>query len=313
VQAELRLKEMEISPPEPEYHFGNDIRYRFKIEDGLSRSLVVGGRRTHANAYLVISREAEVGFPEVMVRVPASDLYDSKGVHDGYEVVWSINPNAASGNAIVSLEVTDSAGRRRPLFQAGPKLVRYKQTVSIGGSIDIDSTARSTPSSSSQPALFTVQVKLSCKGKPLKGATLLAQVYYSAGGQDFECLMGDCSLSFPVVADTATYQVSWRLPNADAPPGEYQVRFIRADEMREASNKKDIKRTRGLNFTAEDEPKELFQVALHRTGESVLDFKVPMEFVVTAALGLAWVYLSNKKHEILEDTIIVMQRHPERF
>lgn len=225
VKASLVMANVAEQPDTKDFFYGNDVAFRFRVKDAVSGKFVERGENALANVYLSLQHRFEnrpkpfVSAHEAAVQQSTTTTTTSpQGDAKEFVIRWAINPNAVRGPGFLTLAAQDADGNQVQLFKEDGKTpVRYD--VTIGGDINVTSSAHTTADFYHEATAFVVQFSLSCQDKSLKDAQLRCSVQYA----------GDAVAALLPVATNPNgeYSVSWVVPHSAAPSGQYAFRCFR--------------------------------------------------------------------------------------
>jgi len=282
VNADLELVDVQKSPSEQDFYYGNEIEYEFSVKDIISGSYVVPHAEIpSASVYLAVSHlDPKTGnqYTSAQVRPIVAD--------NVFKIGWEVSPNSIRGSSFLTLLAYDADNNQLPIYatdSTGERSVVSKP-ITIGGEITVNATTRSI-TTFVDVSPFAVDFTLSCNGKPLKNALLRATVFYF--GEQKTAWIGVLPVA---VIGVGRYSVSWTLSNEGALPGIYRVFFHRHSDD-------DPPLSQLNNPTEEQDPanlSELFQVAInHEVDFSGLPIRT--EFLVLLLLLLAYIGLAYRR------------------
>jgi len=231
VSGELYMVEVKEQPKTHDFYYGNDINYRFRVKDSVSGKYIEKGSDEQANIYLALQHKDEGRARLFTSAVQAA----SEVVVDGakqFAINWAINPNAVQGLGFLTLSAKDADGNHLPLYAEGTKKQTVNYDVNIGGNITVSSSPYSTFESTYEQTVFVVQFNLSCQEKSLKDAQLRCSVAY-----DEKTVV---SLLPAATNDAGVYSVSWTLPHAESPSGDYSLKCFRETDRKRALEAREL-------------------------------------------------------------------------
>lgn len=219
VEADLELSEINNAPKGGSLFYGNEISFTFQITDKLS------GKAVHSPAgsdsvFLTLSHVDAQGKTYVSARDVA------RPATEGFAVDWIVNPNAVKGKGKLQLVAEVIGDEQIVLKTANGKT--FSVDVDIGGDISHKAVIKQAWTPEASHGAAVVELTLSCQGKPLTGAQLVASVTNSAGKV----------MTIPVGRndEESKYSVSWALTEENATSGEYQVAVFREVDAQRASS-----------------------------------------------------------------------------
>jgi len=263
VLTDLQMIDVKEEPKSSDYFYGNQLTFKFSIKDSVSNRYLSSSNPSLSNVFLILRhQQSKKGF-YVSANQSANYFPSEHSQPQGFLIKWDINSNAASGSGVVAIVVEDPDGQTINVNR-GKEAATYN--VNIGGNIEVQSSVRSTPFDTTQTA-FVADFHLTCQGRELKGAQLVAFVSYG----------GNVLQQIPVATSESGYEVSWSVPHDQAPSGTYELSLYRTVDRQRLSQ--------------EATPLTTLQIA-HRSAPS--QAPVSTSFFVGAAL-LAAVYFSFLK------------------
>jgi len=132
------------------------------------------------------------------------------------------------------ISAKDADGNHLPLYKEGSKRQTVQFDVTVGGNITVESNTYSVSESTYKDTAFVVEFKLACQEKSLRDAQLRCSVVYKDETSPVVSLL-------PVATnDAGVYSVSWVIPHADAPSGDYTLKFYRETDRKRALEAKEL-------------------------------------------------------------------------
>lgn len=292
VSAELHLTNLRATVA-AELFYGNEVDFKFNIQDALTKKLVKAGKR--GNVFLLLQHK-----DEERSKAFTSSTQPAVQVGDGFSLTFTVDPNAIQGPGILALIAQGADENQIPLYKEGSKKEEIKYDVTVGGKIDVEPQTFTQASTTSKLASlfhetsFVVAFSLSCQGKTLRDAILKCNVSTKSSFGRLEPLF-----SVPVATNSqGVYSTSWILPQLQ-PSTDYLLQCYREiDRLRAIETKeyKEKKKRRELGEdqagTVEEEPLVLnpfFEITVnHKANDS---FKLPIrtEVLITSLLAAAFV------------------------
>jgi hypothetical protein len=286
VNAELHMVEVEGQPQASDFFYGNEISFKFKLRDSVSKKTVVATERS--NVFLSLKHQQQSGRSRTFTSTvqPATHFFDSNGKPQGFLIKWSINPNAVKGAGFLTISAQDADGSNILVYKDGAKEeVQFK--VNIGGEIDVKWNFYTTKDTLLEETAFIVEFNLSCQERRLKDAQLRCTVVR----QD----LNDKSVSeemfqLPVALSAeGLYEVSWTVPHKNARSGEYHFQFFReVDRLRSETTEK-------KGSDSEEPVKPLVEITAQFQAPSSGSLPFRTEFFVVLALGALFFGVNYKK------------------
>lgn len=292
VKSALSLVDVSDSPKSGNLFYGGNVGYKFRLKDEESGLHVYSSEKPLGNVYLDLSHEEKGARPYSSVRHPAS--ITGEGDKKRFHINWDVNPNAVTGEGKLGLSVTDVDGN--PIAVKNSKSVK----VNIGGSIDVTPDVYTTSIQTSSYTALVAEFTLSCQGKQLKNADLLANVERD----------GKVVATVPVAHNNGRYEISLTGSHKEVPSGSYKFAVYRVADRARAQERREqrLKRERkerdlkgDVPVTAEDEGlgvEPLFTVNVPYSAPALTSLPVRAEFLSVVLLGGLLGYLSFKKNAI---------------
>jgi len=315
VVADLRVVDIVEKPETHDFFYGNDINFRFKLKDMISKQYVEKGSNQLGigNVYLSLKHKDEHRHrPFTSAHEAAQQIINNKGEKE-YVIHWSINPNAVQGEGFLTVSAEGADNENIDLYTEDNKPVHIE--VKIGGDIHAQAITFSTSESNTKETAIIAQFELSCQNKSLKDAQLKGSLY-KGDSSDIILFSG-----LPVATnEDGKYSVGFGVNHDMLPSGKYKWKFYRevdrkrAIEARELMEKKrlrdeQLKAAEGGEVTAKEEVsalpdiestlKPLFEISFYHTAPSTGKLPIRPEIIVALILGGIFFAISyQKKHYI---------------
>eukprot|EP01087_Luapelamoeba_hula_P004808 TRINITY_DN1477_c0_g1_i1.p1 TRINITY_DN1477_c0_g1~~TRINITY_DN1477_c0_g1_i1.p1 ORF type:complete len:1004 (+),score=192.45 TRINITY_DN1477_c0_g1_i1:187-3198(+) len=238
VKSDLYMVDVQEKPTAQDYYYGNEISYRFGLKDAVTGQRVTKGNTDNANVYLSLQHQDEDKTTRSFASTnePATEVVGADGKSSFY-IKWAINPNAVQGQGYLALSAQDADGNRAPLYVEGSKSTPVRYDVNIGGNITVHSETYSTSDVAYEQTAFVAQFTLSCQDKQLRNAQLQCSVHPAGASASSPALVE----LLPVATSRfGAYAVSFTLPHAEVPSGEYVFRCYREVDRRRAAEAKEL-------------------------------------------------------------------------
>jgi len=281
VNAELHVVDVEEKPAKDDFFYGNDIVFKFKVRDAITKKNVVANSPSLANVFLSLKHMQSGKSRTFTSTNQAAHIFnDANGKPSGFKVAWAITPNAISGPGFLTLTVQDVDGAVIRLYKENSK-EEVQFSVNISGNIVLKSETFTFSPLESKESAFLVQFNLLCNHKNLKDAQLRSSVMYRATKEDVAVEL----FQLPVATnDDGLYEVSWTVPRQKAKTGLYLLKFLR-----------EVDRLRADQVTDEETLKPLFEITIQHEASSMNNFPVRTEFFAILLLALTFFWVSSKK------------------
>ena len=225
VNSELQIVEISEQPGSNDFFYGNDITFRYAIEDQLSGKPITQGKSGHS--YLAVNHfDERSGKHFTSTKVIATQ--------EGNELVvsWEINPNAVEGKGTLVLGAVDASGSEVELVEAKSQKP-IALDVTIGGEIKETKQIFDLTDFYTSKSSFVLEFGLTCQHKPLRNAKLRASILRNNGGKYEEIA------SVPVAISDDAYSVSYAAKHKEFPSGEYKVQVFREIDQTRADEAQD--------------------------------------------------------------------------
>jgi hypothetical protein len=286
VLAEPQLVDVRESPRAQDFHYGNEISYRFRVKDLRSGLyLLPSAYNPTATVYLALEHHSAAS-SAAGPRYFRSALVPASLVGQEFVIGWPINANAIQGSGVLILFAQDADGRPIEIYESSNKRL-YRLQVNIGGQIDVSEKILSGADISgalSQTA-FLVEFELSCEKKNLKDAQLVCLVEEN----------GQLVSRLPVASNPVTgkYSVSYAHPEKST-SSSYHLTFYREiDRLRAADIDGSAKED--TTETSAKAVRPLFELDVDYTVSSFSGLPVRTEFLFLVVLGSAFGALTYKR------------------
>jgi len=286
VAADLRVSSISEQPQGSDLSYGNEVAFRFAVTDQVSGQPVTP--RGQANVHLLLEHRDEASDSTY-----TSASMAAEHVAGEYTIRWTVTPNAVAGPGRIVLVARSLDGTDQALVNADGQELAFD--VEVGGAIDVDDQVYSTLNPDVSRSAVTAEFRLSCDGRPLVDAELLADLVHADSGSVVASGLATATRG-------ASYQTSFTAK--DVAEGGYELRFHRLTDKKRLAEATELYERQKRKAEALGEPVQaaeppqlqpVFAIKLTHVGVGQSSLPVSPQFAVAAGLLATYVFLAMKR------------------